>query len=79
LKVYYNAILKEWISRGYKNSMEFFPIEDQVVHPHWLGNEKFHLSHQSNLLRKDFNFYSQFFKNIPNNLEYVWNVSTLDV
>jgi integrase len=31
----------------------------EFVLPHWLGNEEFHLSHRSNLLRKDFDYYSK--------------------
>lgn len=40
--------------------------------PTWLGNEKFHRSHQSNLVRKDAEFYGPQFPGVPNDLEYVW-------
>jgi hypothetical protein len=43
-----------------------------ITLPKWLGNESFHLSHQSNLLRKNPDHYSQFFMGIPNDLPYVW-------
>jgi hypothetical protein len=43
-----------------------------VVYPFWLGNEKFHASHRSNLLRKDFKFYSQYGWQEENNLPYIW-------
>lgn len=39
--------------------------------PPWIGDERFHLSHQSNLIRKD-SFYSIFWSNVPNNLPYYW-------
>jgi len=40
--------------------------------PHWLGDEAFHLSHQSNLKRKDSVHYP--FPGVPNDLPYVWPV-----
>lgn len=40
----------------------------------WLGNEAFHASHRSNLLRKDPEHYKQFNWTEPNNLPYVWPV-----
>ena len=40
--------------------------------PCWLGNEAFHASHRSNLLRKDPVWYGQFGWKEPNDLEYVW-------
>ena len=43
-----------------------------ITLPKWLGDESFHLSHQSNLLRKKPEHYGQFFMGIPNNLPYVW-------
>lgn len=42
--------------------------------PHWVGDEKFHLSHRSNLLRKLPSHYRQFWPNDPDNLPYVWPV-----
>lgn len=40
----------------------------------WLGNEAFHASHRSNLIRKDPEHYKQFNWTEPNNLPYVWPV-----
>ena len=71
LKQYTNIIITEWIGRGYNNNMEFYDI-DNVEYPDWLGDERFHSSHRSNLLRKDFDWYSQF-KWIENSESpYVW-------
>jgi len=72
LAMYHNVIIEEWIKRGYNNNMTFIDIEQNVQLPKWIGNEMFHRSHQSNLLRKDFNYYSQFNWDISDNLEYVW-------
>jgi len=41
----------------------------------WLGNEQFHASHRSNLLRKDPVWYNKFGWTEPPTLEYVWPVS----
>jgi hypothetical protein len=40
--------------------------------PPWLGDESFHRSHQSSLLRKDPEHYSERFPGVPPDLEYVW-------
>ena len=47
--------------------------KDEVIMPSWYGQEDFHRSHRSNLLRKDYNYYIQFF-NEPVDLEYFWPV-----
>lgn len=74
LKIYQNFTINEWIKRGYKNNMSFEIIdESSVVMPFWLGDERVHRSHRSNLLRKDYDYYSQFF-NEPTDLEYYWAV-----
>ena len=75
LKLYQNITITEWIKRGYKNTMQFETIEDmqRITLPHWFGNKDFHRSHRSNLLRKDFEYYSQHFDE-PSDLEYYWPV-----
>lgn len=40
--------------------------------PPWLGNKEFHRSHQSNLIRKDKNYYEKLFPSVPDNLPYIW-------
>ena len=75
LKYYFNCISQEWQDRGYKHNMGFyFPICQGIlsVMPPWLGNEKFHRSHQSNLLRKLPSHYGQYFPGVPADLPYVW-------
>lgn len=74
LKLYQNVTILEWIERGYNNNMKLEEVNiDFFKFPHWLGNDDFHRSHRSNLLRKNFEYYSQFF-NEPDNLEYIWPV-----
>lgn len=72
LAFYMNACIKEWVKRGYKNSMALVDISPDVKMPSWFGNETFHASHRSNLLRKDPVYYGKFGWTEPNNLPYVW-------
>lgn len=74
LQHYQNATLTEWIRRGYKNNIKFEVVDNEYILPNWFGDEKFHISHQSNLLRKDFFYYSQYFENVDPDLPYVWPV-----
>lgn len=74
LKIYQNFTINEWIKRGYKNNMSFEIVdESSLVMPFWLGDERVHRSHRSNLLRKDYDYYSQFFSE-PTDLDYYWAV-----
>jgi hypothetical protein len=70
---YKNAMIREWIRRGYKNTMEIIEVKDFKLPP-WFGDEKFHASHRSNLLRKDPIFYGQYGWEEGPDLEYVWPV-----
>ncbi|NPC95631.1 MSMEG_6728 family protein [Nocardioides sp. zg-DK7169] len=40
--------------------------------PPWLGDEDFHRSHRSALVRKDPGFYRSRFPDVPDDLPYVW-------
>lgn len=64
LIAYGAAICDEWTSRGYKDTcrekMLSYGDPDLTDMPRWWGNEQIHSSHRANLLRKDFDFYSQF-------------------
>lgn len=42
--------------------------------PSWLGDEDFHRSHRSSLLRKDPEHYGPKFSHVPDDLPYVWPV-----
>ena len=66
-----------WRERGYvdtcRDKIEAYRISGRrVVLPPWYGDEAVHASHRSNLLRKDFNHYSQFGWSEPPDLPYVW-------
>ena len=42
--------------------------------PPFVGNEEFHASHRSNLLRKDPEWYGKFGWTEPDDLEYIWPI-----
>jgi len=72
LQLYQNYTIQEWVNRGYKNTMQLEEIvPGSVVMPPWFGLDEFHRSHRSNLLRKDYEYYSQYFDE-PSDLEYYW-------
>jgi hypothetical protein len=73
LQHYQNTVIQEWINRGYKNNMSFENIDNEIIYPTWFGDDKVHRSHRSNLLRKNFEYYSEFF-NEPTDLEYHWPI-----
>jgi hypothetical protein len=66
-----NECIREWISRGYNNTMKIADVESFEL-PAWFGLDAFHASHRSNLLRKDWDWYSQFGWSESNDLEYYW-------
>lgn len=81
LLVYGAAICLEWDRRGFQDSclekmnevVGYHSVRPLTLPP-WLGNEEFHRSHQSNLVRKLPGHYRQFFPDVPDNLPYVWPV-----
>lgn len=73
LKNYMNVCIQEWVARGYNNTMKFEQLDLWEYRiPHWLGDDKFHASHRSNLLRKDPIWYGQFGWEEDDTLPYVW-------
>jgi hypothetical protein len=72
LKLYFNKSVKLWVARGYKNNMKFEVIEGKIILPPWFGDKNFHASHRSNLLRKDYVYYSKLGWQESLDLEYVW-------
>lgn len=71
LEMYRDAMVAEWIRRGYQNTMAVSGRERAEM-PEWLGDSEFHASHRSNLLRKDAAYYGQFGWAEPADLPYVW-------
>lgn len=68
----------EWTTRGFSDSLQDkFCLNAGLLfsndtYPSWLGNEEYHASHRSNLLRKDPEWYGQFGWVEADNLPYYW-------
>jgi hypothetical protein len=74
LKLYMNLCIDEWVTRGYVNNMKYEAIFGEVEYPPWLGNDKFHDSHKSNLVRKFPEHYCKYFPNVDADLPYAWPI-----
>lgn len=72
LKLYMNISITEWIERGFKNTMGLEEINEEIVLPPFIGNERFHSSHRANLLKKEPDFYSKYQWTENPQDPYVW-------
>lgn len=73
------AMIAEWTLRGYKDTCgpKIGALVDGIPDlklPWWLGDEAFHLSHRSNLIRKLPEHYAPLWPGTPDDLPYVWPV-----
>lgn len=82
LVLYAICICEEWINRGYNDSL--LPFFDNIICdlrntglPSFIGNNKFHDSHKSKLLQKNYEYYSQYGWDVLPNLEYWWPTRNL--
>lgn len=80
--IHYGLVVCEvWREKGFRDTVwdSLYKMLEgkEVVHPHWLGDERFHSAHRSNLLRKDPVFYGKYGWKESTNLPYYWptNVS----
>lgn len=69
-------ICEEWLSRGYQDSLykkfsDAMDLLPQTEQPWWTKAQLLQTTHQSNLLRKDFDYYSKHFSGV-HDLPYVW-------
>lgn len=79
LASYGMTVCLEWQNRGYRDTCfdkidAMFPEGFSELLPPWLGDEAFHSSHRSNLLRKNPTWYSQWGWTEPHDLPYIWPV-----
>lgn len=77
LTIYGVIVCEEWKSRGYKDTLlnRFYALDTtNFLIPKWLGDESFHASHRSKLLRKSPGYYGQFGWTESPDLPYVWPV-----
>jgi hypothetical protein len=68
-----------WLMCGYKDTMlpYFREMSDEypdISMPFWFGDEAFHESHRSNLIRKKPEYYRRFWPDTPDDLPYYWPV-----
>lgn len=78
VRVYLRKVMDRWLSLKcdnikcevhYKQLIKL--VSKKCKKPKWI-NKEFCISHQSNLLRKKPEHYKKYFKNVPNDLEYIW-------
>lgn len=83
LVIYGLVVCGEWISRGFKDTCKQKIIEYKYLYfdfktinccPPWLGDERFHSSHRAALLKKNFEWYSQFNWKEEPVINYYWPV-----
>lgn len=82
LRLYFNAMVTEWVNRGYNNNYQLLEISSKVKMPWWLGKEDFHRCHQSSLIRKNPEYYTDKFPDINpkyHKMGYVWPYSIIKV
>lgn len=82
LVAYGLAMTDEWTASGRADTVRdkilaFAPevdglAQDELILPPWVGDDAFHLSHRSNLVRKDPEHYRPLFGDVPADLPYVW-------
>ena len=63
---------KDYSNRPWYLELFEYSHDTVIVMPPWLGDEQFHASHRSNLLRKDPAWYGQFGWTEPDDLPYIW-------
>lgn len=93
---YISAMCNEWTSRGYSDTcLEKSRYAISIVRqsdwteepPAWIGNEELHMTHRSNLVWKDLEFYrDKFPEDVPENpydeseyFEYIWPTTDYDM
>lgn len=72
LAMYTNVMIREWISRGYKNTMEFLPHCKNPRFPWWWGWEPVIMSHRASLNRKMPEYYKFSDLGVYADYGYIW-------
>ena len=72
LAIYHDLTILVWKSRGYQNNMPFVSLAGKHAMPKWWGDERFHASHRSNLLRKDPVWYGKHGWTDDPTVDYFW-------
>jgi hypothetical protein len=85
LASYAVTICRVWVGKGHADTVAgkvvaelgYEPRTQEELRaadalPWWLGDEAFHTSHRSALVRKDPGWYRPLFPDVPDDLPYVW-------
>lgn len=70
------AMCLEWRKRGFDDTLLFQFLDSNTGKhnkPWWVNNELLHLTHRSNLIRKNSDYYTF---DVPYNIPYVWPLET---
>lgn len=60
LSNYLRVMIAEWVSRGFKNTMDIPLYDEEAPMPPWFGDDRVHSSHRANLKRKDPVYYAKY-------------------
>jgi len=80
---YAKSIHEEWVLRRSNTHQAFVNLDNirsslsvrgESSLPEWWGDDRVHVSHQSNLIRKDPDHYQKYFQGVRSDLEYFWPV-----
>lgn len=69
---YMNAAIREWVRRGFRNTMRLRPSGGRPSMPAWFGDGRLHRSHRSNLVRKDPHHYRLMWLTAVPGAPYFW-------
>jgi hypothetical protein len=68
---YMQCAIDEWTARGYNNTMAVTTVGPLILPP-WVGDDRIHSSHRSNLIRKDPVHYGSFGWSEDSSIPYYW-------
>ena len=71
---YSEEVTDRWITR-FSRMYDAWGGDELFEYPPWLGNMQLHLSHRSNLIRKDPEWYGQFGWKVGPGWDYWWPIS----
>jgi hypothetical protein len=72
LALYMNAMIDEWIARGYKNTMKKEDVRGSPKFPWWFAWKPLHDSHKASLNRKMPSWYSFDVDDVFTKHGYIW-------
>jgi hypothetical protein len=79
LKLYINKMREGWLLKGKNSKLPFYVLPHEVKMPPWIGDERLHKAHRSQLYYKNPQYYSQFNWIEANEplKDYIWEPSLL--